>query len=89
MREADDEAVRRAHVFIDTEAALAEAGDLIDPLASGALRREDIAGDLAGLCRGGTVGRRSAEEITFFKSVGSGLEDLAAATLAYHDSEGA
>jgi ornithine cyclodeaminase/alanine dehydrogenase-like protein (mu-crystallin family) len=89
MREADDDAVRRAHVFIDTEAALAEAGDLIDPFASGALRREDIAGDLAGLCRGETVGRRSAEEITFFKSVGSGLEDLAAAALAYHDSEGA
>ena len=86
MREADDEAVRRARVFIDTEAALAEAGDLIDPLASGALRREDIAGDLAGLCRGQGLGRRSAEEITLFKSVGSGLEDLAAASLAYQDS---
>jgi ornithine cyclodeaminase/alanine dehydrogenase-like protein (mu-crystallin family) len=86
MREADDEAVRRARVFIDTEAALAEAGDLIDPLASGALRREDIAGDLAGLCRGQVLGRQSADEITLFKSVGSGLEDLAAASLAYQDS---
>ena len=86
MRETDDEAVRRARVFIDTEAALAEAGDLLDPLASGALRREDIAGDLAGLCRGQVPGRRSAEEITLFKSVGSGLEDLAAASLAYQDS---
>ena len=85
MREADDEAVRLARVFIDTEAALAEAGDLIDPLASGALRHEDIAGDLAGLCRGQASGRQSADEITLFKSVGSGLEDLAAASLAYQD----
>ena len=86
MRETDDDAVRRARVFIDTEAALAEAGDLLDPLASGALRRQDIAGDLAGLCRAQAQGRRSAEEVTLFKSVGSGLEDLAAASLAYQDS---
>jgi ornithine cyclodeaminase/alanine dehydrogenase-like protein (mu-crystallin family) len=89
MREADDDAARRARVFIDTEAALAEAGDLIDPLTSGALRQEDIAGDLAGLCRGQIPGRQSAEEITLFKSVGSGLEDLAAASLAYQDNKGA
>ncbi len=86
MRESDDEAVRRARVFIDTEAALAEAGDLIGPLASGALRREDVAGDLAGLCRGGSPARRSLEEITLFKSVGTALEDLAAACLAYRDA---
>jgi len=86
MRETDDDAVRRARVFIDTEAALAEAGDMLDPLASGVLRRQDIAGDLAALCRGQVPGRRSAEEITLFKSVGSGLEDLAAASLAYQDS---
>ncbi len=85
MREADDEAVRRARVFIDTEAALAESGDLIDPIANGVLRREDIAGDLPRLCRGEVPGRRSADEITFFKSVGSAIEDLAAAALAYMD----
>jgi len=85
MREADDQAIRRARVFIDTDAALAEAGDLIDPLANGALRRDDIAGDLTQLCRAQVPGRRSAQEITFFKSVGSAIEDLAAAALAYHD----
>jgi ornithine cyclodeaminase len=83
MREADDEAVRRSRVFIDTDAALAEAGDLVDPIAHGALRREDIAGSLFSLCRGETPGRRDAQEITLFKSVGSALEDLAAAGLAY------
>jgi ornithine cyclodeaminase/alanine dehydrogenase-like protein (mu-crystallin family) len=83
MRETDDVAVRRSRVFIDTDAALAEAGDLIDPIANGALQRADIAGDLFTLCRGDTQGRRDRSEITLFKSVGSALEDLAAAALAY------
>jgi ornithine cyclodeaminase len=83
MREADDEAVRRSRVFIDTDAALAEAGDLLDPIAHCVLRREDIAGSLFSLCCGETPGRRDAGEITLFKSVGSALEDLAAAGLAY------
>jgi len=87
MREADDEAVRRARVFIDTDAALAEAGDLIDPIAHGVLRREDIAGSLSSLCRGEALGRRDPAEITLFKSVGSALEDLAAAGLAYAKEE--
>ena len=83
MRESDDVAVSRSRVFIDTDAALAEAGDLIDPLAHGALQRADIAGNLFTLCRGETQGRRDRSEITLFKSVGSALEDLAAAALAY------
>jgi ornithine cyclodeaminase/alanine dehydrogenase-like protein (mu-crystallin family) len=86
MREADDEAIRRARVFIDTAAALAESGDLIDPLASGALRREEIVGDLFELCRQLVPGRQSGEEITLSKSVGSAIEDLAAAVLAYTDA---
>ncbi len=87
MREADDEAVRRSSVFIDTDAALAEAGDLIDPIAHGVLRREAIAGSLFTLCRGQPPARESPTEITLFKSVGSALEDLAAAGLAYAKGE--
>jgi ornithine cyclodeaminase len=90
MREADDEAVRRSRVFIDTDAALAEAGDLLDPIAHGVLRREDVAGSLFSLCRGEMPGRCDGGEITLFKSVGSALEDLAAAGLAYegkHDGQ--
>ncbi len=86
MREADDAAVARARVFIDTDAALAEAGDITQPIASGVLTRADIAGTLASLCRGETAGRRTADEITLFKSVGSALEDLAAAALVYQDA---
>ena len=81
MREADDEALRRSRVFIDTDAALAEAGDIIQPLQAGVIGRDDIAGTLFGLCRGEVQGRRDAAEITLFKSVGSAIEDLAAAAL--------
>jgi ornithine cyclodeaminase len=86
MREADDDAMRRARVFIDTDAALAEAGDLTQTMASGVLSRDAIAGSLYTLCRGEILGRASAEEITLFKSVGSAIEDLAAAALVYRDA---
>lgn len=83
MREADDEAVRRARIYIDTDAALSEAGDIVQPLQSGVLARENIAGDLFALSRGECEGRRDPSEITLFKSVGTALEDLAAAELAF------
>jgi len=84
MREADDEAIRRARVFVDTrEGALKEAGDIVQPLASGVLAESDVAGDLFELCRGTRAGRRYHDQITLFKSVGTALEDLAAAQLAF------
>jgi alanine dehydrogenase len=82
MREADDAAVARARVYVDTDAALDEAGDIVQPLRSGHLARERIVGDLFGLTRGNCPGRRDPAEITLFKSVGTALEDLAAAQLA-------
>jgi ornithine cyclodeaminase len=92
MREADDEAVRRASVFVDTrEGALVEAGDLVQPLESGALVEEDVRADLFDLARGVHPGRgRHSDrdtEITFFKSVGTALEDLAAASLVWEGSK--
>jgi ornithine cyclodeaminase len=83
MREADDEAVARARVFVDTRAgALAEAGDIVQPVRRGVIAEADIAADLFDLARGAHPGRTSPEEITLFKSVGTALEDLAAAELA-------
>jgi len=82
MREVDDAAVARSRIVVDTYAgALAEAGDLLSPLASGAIRRESIVAELAELVRGDQRGRTRAEQITMFKSVGTALEDLCAATL--------
>jgi ornithine cyclodeaminase/alanine dehydrogenase-like protein (mu-crystallin family) len=82
MREADDEALRRARIFIDTEAALSEGGDVAVALRSGAIERAHVVADLGALCRGG-AGRTGADEITLFKSVGAALEDLAAALLVW------
>jgi len=83
MRETDDEAIRRARVFIDTDGALVECGDLVDPLKAGVITRDDIQGDLFQLTRGERPGRGGPDEITVFKGVGTALEDLAAAALAY------
>lgn len=84
MRESDDEAVRRASVFVDTRAgAVKEAGDIVQALKSGALKEEEICADLYELTRGDKPGRRSDDEITLFKSVGAAIEDLAAGIAVY------
>lgn len=83
MREADDEAVRRARVFVDTSSALVEGGDVALALRSGAITQEDVKGDLAALCRGECSGRGGAADLTLFKSVGASVEDLAAARLVW------
>jgi ornithine cyclodeaminase len=90
MREADDAALRRASVFVDTHAgATTEAGEIVQALASGALAAGDIRGDLFDLASGRVESRRSKEEITLFKSVGCSLEDLVAAELCFERSVGA
>jgi alanine dehydrogenase len=86
MREADDKAILRSAVFIDTYDGMQESGDIGSPLKNGILKRENICGDLFELCRGEKAGRKdnaSVDEITLFKSVGHALEDLAAAKLIY------
>ena len=85
MRESDDEAVRRARVYVDTRAgAFKEGGDIVQPLANGVIGESDVLGDLYELSRGQQPGRApgDATSITLFKSVGAALEDLAAAELA-------
>ena len=73
MREADEEAMAGA-VWADTLVALTECGEFVG-WEAGRLR-----GTLGSLC-GGELGRRDAGEVTVFKSVGTALEDLAAAVL--------
>lgn len=88
MRESDDEAVRRATIFVDTRTgALSEAGDIIQPIRSGVISADDIAAELADLASGIHKGRTREDEITLFKSVGASIEDLAAAILAVEQVE--
>ncbi|MCZ8313658.1 ornithine cyclodeaminase family protein [Phreatobacter sp.] len=84
MREADDAAVTRSSLFVDTRTGgLKEAGDIVDPIRRGIIRTEDVRADLFDLCRGRHAGRASRDEITLFKSVGTAIEDLAAAILVW------
>lgn len=88
MREADDETLRRARIFVDTEVALREAGELAIPLARGVIDRGAVLGTLYDLAEG-RAGRTGAAEITLFKSVGSAVEDLAAAGVALAEAPAA
>jgi ornithine cyclodeaminase len=84
MREADDETIKRASVFLDCHAmARKESGDILQPLMSGILKDEDIKADLFQLCSNEHHGRTSPSDITLFKSVGHALEDLIAARYYY------
>ena len=85
MRESDDALVSRATLFVDTFAgALKEGGDLVQPMSRGVIARESIRAELADLVSGAHPGRRTRDEITLFKSVGTGVEDLCAARLVAH-----
>jgi ornithine cyclodeaminase len=85
MRESDDKAVWRARVHVDTRAGgLKEAGDIVQTLRNGTIDEDDVIADLFELTRGTQSGRLPGDttSITLFKSVGTALEDLAAAELA-------
>ena len=82
MREADDDCFADAAVFVDSDDASTKSGDLIGPIARGVLRPEAI-GTLTAIARGRSPGRAADDGRTVFKSVGSALEDLAAAILVH------
>ena len=84
QREMESALIRDARVFVDSRTgALAEAGDLVIPLKEGAIEASHIAGELGDVFGGRTAGRRNADEITIFKSLGMAVEDVAAARLAF------
>ncbi|MEQ1804873.1 MAG: ornithine cyclodeaminase family protein [Burkholderiaceae bacterium] len=83
MREADARCFARSQVYVDTPEALVKSGDVLQAVAEGAFSVANLQGTLAQLCRGERPGRRGTEQITLFKSVGTALEDLAAAELVW------
>jgi ornithine cyclodeaminase len=84
MREADDEAMGRARLFVDTRRfAIGHCGEFTQAIAAGAITAEHVVAEMAELCGGG-AGRRSADEITLFKNAGGGHLDLMVAR-AFHD----
>jgi ornithine cyclodeaminase len=76
MREADDELIRKASIFVDArETALHDIGELAIPLERGLIAESDVKGDLYDLCAG-APGRTSDEEITLYKNGGGGHLDV-------------
>lgn len=76
MREADDEAMCRAALFVDTRDGSENAGDLAQPVAKGLLGWDAVRADLFELIKEQKPGREAAEQITLFKNVGGGHLDL-------------
>ena len=81
MREVDDELISNVDIFIDSQMAKKESGDLKTPLENGIISEDSIKADLFELTRKEKNARTSKEQITLFKSVGHALEDLTAAKL--------
>jgi alanine dehydrogenase len=80
MQEVPPETVLRARVVIDhRESSLAEAGDLLIPIAQGLMTEDHIYAELGEIAAGSKSGRASPDEITLFKSVGVAVQDVAAA----------
>jgi ornithine cyclodeaminase/alanine dehydrogenase-like protein (mu-crystallin family) len=83
-RELDTEAIRRARVIIDAEmGAGKEAGEILIPLAEGAIEAGHVKGTLGDVVSGKVAGRESNDELTVFRSSGLAIEDLVTASLAF------
>lgn len=76
MREADDDVVRRARLFVDTRNGCDRSGEIAEPIAHGLITLESVEADLFDLCTGRRPGRRTPDEITMYKNVGGGHLDL-------------
>lgn len=88
MQEVDAETVKRSLVFVDSRPAVwEEAGDLIIPLHDGDITADHIHAELGEIVSGEQPGRESAEQITFFKSVGIAVQDVAAASIALNNAQ--
>lgn len=81
-QEVDSATIRRATVVTDqTSACLAEAGDLLVPLRAGEIDESHIRAEIGEIVAGRKPGRTAPDEITFFKSVGLAVQDVAVARL--------
>ena len=76
MREADDDAIRRSSVYTCCDRGREDVGELTLPVASGALRWEDIQGDAFDLVQKRVSRRRGNDDITVFKNIGGAHQDV-------------
>ena len=82
QRECDSETVLRSRLYVDSlKNTLHEAGEIIIPIEQKIIKPSHIIAELKQLCCDSSLGRRSTEEVTLFKSVGTAISDI---TTAYH-----
>ena len=87
-REMDGPLVARASLFVDSRAgALVESGDVLLAIREGAITETHIGGEIGEVLAGTIPGRRTAEEITLFKSLGMAVEDVATARWVYQRAQ--
>ncbi len=87
-REVDTALIEKSKVVCDsTQACLQEAGELLIPIQEGAFTPQDVYGELGELVTGVKQGREEEEEITFFKTVGLAIQDIATAKTIYQKAE--
>ena len=81
-RELDTETMASASLFVDRrESTLNESGDYLLAAAEGAIGPDHIKAELGEVLAGTMPGREHEDELTVFKSLGIGVEDLAVAEL--------
>jgi len=86
-RELDSQAVAKARLYTDRlESLQHESGDYLFPLREGLIGADHVCGEIGELLIGKIGGRSDSREITLFKSLGIGVEDLAAAQHIYEQS---
>ena len=84
MREADDECLQRASLFVDArETTIEHIGELMIPIAKAVIDTDDVLADLYDLCQKRHGGRSSDDEITLYKNGGGGHLDLMLARIIY------
>jgi ornithine cyclodeaminase len=87
MREADNDVLEGAAIYVDTfDGAMAEAGDILRPIEEGIITNDDVIGDLFTMVDDNF--KKQNNKRTVFKSVGTALEDLVGANLAYSKFSG-
>lgn len=81
MQEIAADVVTQSRIVVDSrEGCLAEAGDLLIPIQNGQLTIDTIHAEIGEVAAGLKPGRETADQITFFKSVGNAVQDAAVAT---------
>ncbi len=88
MQEVDSETISKSLVVVDSrQSVLSESGDLIIPIEAGKVKEDHIHAELGEIISNKISGRTSPDQITYFKSCGVAVQDVAAAQIAVEEAK--